>query len=154
MSEWLDVSDQRRLAASATKDFSVSVLLQILEAIVAEVLTRTGNAVVVHVVAEVKVPTAIEQDGSLEGVEHGLVDVRAEIDAVFEEDFVAEIAVEADAGDAAGLEVDFVVGLVVEVGAGYDADFGLEEVVGAMMKIVFVFGFEDVQLQHTWIYSH
>ena len=158
MSEWLDVSDQRRLAASATKDFSVSVLLQILEAIVAEVLTRTGNAVVVHVVAEVKVPTAIEQDGSLEGVEHGLVDVRAEIDAGFEVEFAAEIVVVVDAGDidaedAAGPEVDFVVGLVVEVGAGDYAEFGLEEVVGTVKKIVptkFVFGVEDAQLQHTW----
>lgn len=75
-------------------------------------------------------PTAIERDGSIEGVEHRLVDVRAEVDAV-------EIAVEIDAGDAAGPEVDFVVGFVVEVDVG--ADFGLEEselVVGALMKIV------------------
>lgn len=107
--------------------------------------------------AEVKVPTAIEQDDSLEGVEHRLVDVlRAEIDAGFEVDFAVEIAVEVDAEDAAEPEVDFVVGLVVVVDAGDDAEFGLEEselVVGTLMKNVlskFVLGFEDAQLQHTW----
>lgn len=94
-------------------------------------------------------PTAVEQDGSLEGVGHRLADVQAEIDAV-------EIAVEVDAGDAAGPEVDFVVGFVVEVDAEDDAEFGLEEselVVGALMKIVlskFVLVVEDARLQHTW----
>ena len=126
---------------------------------------RTGDAVVVHVfehvAAEVKVPTAIEQDDLLEDVEHRLVDVRTETDAGFEVDFAVEIAVAVDVEDAAGPEVDsvvgFVVGFVVEVDAGGDAGFGLEEselVVGTlMMKIVlskFVLGAEDAQLQHTW----
>ena len=160
MTEYLDISDLKQLAGSATKDFSVSVLDQILEVIVVGVLMRTGNGVVVHVVvhvaAEVKVPTAIEEDGSLEGVEHRLVDERVEIDAGFEVDFVVEIAVEVDAGDAAGLEVDFVV-VVVVVGTGDDAEFGVEEVVETLMETVrsrFVFGVEDAQLQHTWIDSH
>ena len=160
MTEYLDISDLKQLAGSATKDFSVSVLDQILEVIVVGVLMRTGNGVVVHVVvhvaAEVKVPTAIEEDGSLEGVEHRLVDERVEIDAGFEVDFVVEIAVEVDAGDAAGLEVDFVV-VVVVVGTGDDAEFGAEEVVETLMETVrsrFVFGVEDAQLQHTWIDSH
>lgn len=125
-----------------------------LEVIVAGVLIRTGDAVVVygfeHAAAEVKVPAAIEQDGSFEGAEHRLVDVRTEIDAGIEVDFAVEIAVEVDAGDAAGPEVDFVVGLV---DAGDGAEFGLEEVVGSLMKIVpsnFVLGLEDSQLQHTW----
>ena len=163
MTEYLDISDLKQLAGSATKDFSVSVLDQILEVIVVGVLMRTGNGVVVHVVvhvaAEVKVPTAIEEDGSLEGVEHRLVDERVEIDAGFEVDFVVEIAVEVDAGDAAGLEVDFVVVVVVVVvvGTGDDAEFGVEEVVETLMETVrsrFVFGVEDAQLQHTWIDSH
>jgi hypothetical protein len=154
LTEWLDFSDQKQLAGSATKDFSVSVLDQILEVIVVGVLIPTGDAVVVQAAAEVKVPTAIEEDGSLEGVEHRLVDVRAEIDAGFEVDFAVQIAVQIDAGDAAGSEVDFV---VVEIGAGDDAEFGLEEVVETLMEIVtskFVFGVEDAQLQHTWIDSH
>ena len=162
MTEYLDISDLKQLAGSATKDFSVSVLDQILEVIVVGVLMRTGNGVVVHVVvhvaAEVKVPTAIEEDGSLEGVEHRLVDERVEIDAGFEVDFVVEIAVEVDAGDAAGLEVDFVVVVVVVVvGTGDDAEFGVEEVVETLMETVrsrSVFGVEDAQLQHTWIDSH
>ena len=146
MTEYLDISDLKQLAGSATKDFSVSVLDQILEVIVVGVLMRTGNGVVVHVVvhvaAEVKVPTAIEEDGSLEGVEHRLVDERVEIDA----------------GDAAGLEVDFVVVVVVVVvGTGDDAEFGVEEVIETLMETVrsrSVFGVEDAQLQHTWIDSH
>lgn len=159
MTEYLDISGLKQLAGSVTTDFSVSVLDQILEVIVVGVLIRTGNAVVVHAfeheAAEVKVPTAIEEDGSFEGLEHKLVDVWAEIDAGFEVDFVVEIGVvEVDAGDAAGLEVGFV---EVEVGAGDDAEFVLEEVVETLMKTVpstFVFGVEDAQLQHTWIDSH
>ena len=161
MTEYLDISGLKQLAGFVTTDFSVSVLDQILEVIVVGVLIRTGNAVVVHAfeheAAEVKVPTAIEEDGSLEGVEHRLVDERVEIDAGFEVDFVVEIAVEVDAGDAAGLEVDFVVVVVVVVGTGDDAEFGVEEVVETLMKTVpskFVFGVEDAQLQHTWIDSH
>jgi hypothetical protein len=96
-----------------------------------------------HVAAKVKVPAAIGRDGRLEGVEHGLVDVRAEVDAEFEVDF----AVEGDTGDAAGPEIDFV---VVGVGAGDDAEFGLEEVVVKNVPSRFVFGVEDAQLQHTW----
>lgn len=121
---------------------------------------RTENADLVHVfehvVAELKVPTGVEQDELVEGVEHRLVDVETEVDAGFEVDFGVEIGVEVDAGDVAGPEVDFVVGLVVEVDAGDDAEFGLEKsqlAVGALMKIVlskFVLGVGDAQLQHTW----
>ena len=138
----------------------VSVLVEVIVSLFAGVLIcqeRTGDAVVVeHVAAEVMVPTAIGQDDSLEGDEHRLADERAEIDAVFEAYFAVEIAVEVEAGDAAGPEVDFVVGLVVEVDAGDDAEFGLEEsdfVVGTLMKIAlskFVLAVEDAQLQHTW----
>ena len=100
-------------------------------------------------------PTAVEQDDLVEGAEHRLVDVGAEIDAGFEVDFAVEIAVEVDAGDAAGPEVDFVVGLVVGlvvVDAGDDTEFGLEEsklVVGALLSKL-VLGVEDAQLRHTW----
>lgn len=99
-------------------------------------------------------PTAVEQDDLVEGVEHRLVDVGAEIDAGFEVDFAVEVAVEVDAGDAAGPEVDFVVGLVVD--AGDDTEFGLGEsklVVGNLLKTVLsklVLGVEDARLQHTW----
>ena len=127
LTEWFDiVSDQKQLAESATKDYSVSVLDQILEAIVVGVLIRTENAVAnVFEFVAAELPTAIEQNGSLEGVEHRLVDVRAEFDAGFEVGFAVGIAVEVGAGDAAGPEVDFV---DVEVGAGDDVDFGLGEV--------------------------
>ena len=124
--------------------------------IVVGVLIRTGDVVVhvvVHVSAEVGVLTPIGQDGSLGGVEHRLVDVRADIDAGFEVDLAVEIAVEVDAGDGAVTGVDFVVELVAEVGAGDSVEFGLGKVVGTLMKIVpskFVFGVEDAQLQHTW----
>ena len=139
LSEWLDISVQKQLAGSATKDLSVSVLVQI----VVGVLIWTGVVhVFEHVVEEVKVPTAIGRSGYLEGVEHRLVDVRAEIDAEFEVHFDVEV----DTGDAGGLEVDFVVVVV----AGDDAEFGLEEVVVKIVLSKFVFGVEDGQLQHTW----
>ena len=116
--------------------------------------------------------TAIEQADSLEGVEHRLVDLGAEIDAGFEVVFAVEVeagdvagpemgfvvglVVEDDAGGDAGREVDFVVGRVVEVDVGDDVEFGVEEaevVVEILMKTVlskFVDGVEDARLQHTW----
>ena len=63
------------------------------------------------------------------------------------------IAVEVEAGDAAGLEVDFAVVIAVVIDAGNDNEFVSEDLgIGSLMKVVlpkFVRGFQDAELRHT-----